>query len=456
MHYIRLLRPPTIDKSNPNDPVLSLLLTITTDLGESFLHPDGPIELTFFANSSGPAKPPITGGCYLKPVDPVRPVRWEPGMRVLNAKLRFVKAHLYADSSSVRMRARQTDPGTALSLGETRDLLPWRLEEDGRRSEGLIADLTVEFGAGAVFSASLREFTCQHEPGESDGVFLQIEEDIGESIARHIWDAGLVTAGLLADACRFAEGEVHVRDLLPLPKAKEDLNVLEIGCGVGILGIAIAGVVHRAATMGHETRSARPYVLLTDLPEAEERARANIARFRNYTAGTSNIPRAEVEYENLDWDEGQASRFGPIVGSRRWDLVVLSDCTYNVDAFPQLVGTLNSLHSLNAARAEPGAQASFTTRVLMSTKPRHDSERALFGLLESEGWTYQLKKAIPLPKLDSEPELVEVYLIEKKAPSTPSSRKRKGSNASPTDKPSKKSTSTVSGQETPRSTHPTS
>ena len=51
MHYIRLLRPPTIDTSDPDNPVLSLLLTITTDLGESFLYPNEPIKLLFMANS---------------------------------------------------------------------------------------------------------------------------------------------------------------------------------------------------------------------------------------------------------------------------------------------------------------------------------------------------------------------------------------------------------------------
>ncbi|RYP47346.1 hypothetical protein DL768_006597 [Monosporascus sp. mg162] len=396
MHYIRLLRPPTVDTSNPSDPVLSVLLTITTDLGDSFLYPDNPIVLVFWFPVDNHQKASLRNGPVLEPLDSGRPVMWEAGMRVLNLKFHFPKKALDC-KASLKISALERDQ-QIVSLSESRYLLPWRVKDDGRQSQGLIADLTIEFDSG-VFSASVRKLACQYKPHELHSVTIAIEEDIGESIARHIWDAGLVTSALLADACRMIRKELRIWDFLPLDK--HDPNVLEIGCGVGILGITIASIIHMAAAQ-QGVALTHPTILLTDLPEAEERARSNISRSSQYT-----YSKMDIDYEKLDWEDGRNSRFGPLVKSKYWDFIVLSDCTYNVDAFPSLVGTLTALHSLNVRNTDPGTENNITTKVLLSTKPRHDSELALFELLEADGWTYQLKKSIPLPKLDGEDEVVE-------------------------------------------------
>ncbi|KAI1247206.1 hypothetical protein MGN70_011093 [Eutypa lata] len=416
MHYIRLLRPATIDTSDPDNPVLSLLLTITTDLGDSFLYPEDPVQLTFFSTIDQYIRGGASFGKSLLPLDSTRPVLWKPGMRVLNIKLRFDKEAISA-KSSLTIAALERDP-QLVSLSETRDLLPWRVKEDRRESEGLIADLVVEFDNGR-FSASVRRLACQHQREELSRVNLVIEEDIGESIARHIWDAGLVTAALLADSCRTKKKGFCIRDYLPLDKENRNPNVLELGCGVGILGITIAGIIGRAAKQ-QGVELAIPSVILTDLPEAQTRARSNILRY------SGSYATKDIGYENLDWDEGKKSQFGPIVKSRFWDFIVLSDCTYNVDAFPSLVGTLTALHHLNVTNSDPEEKNRVTTKVLLSTKPRHDSEKVLFELLKADGWTYQLKKSIPLPKLNDEEEVVEVYSIEKQVAPAQSSKKRKG------------------------------
>ncbi|RYP80064.1 hypothetical protein DL769_002638 [Monosporascus sp. CRB-8-3] len=431
MHYIRLLRPPTVDTSNPSDPVLSLLLTLTTDLGDSFLYPDDPIMLGFWFIVDDHREASLRTGQVLQPLNSGRPVMWEAGMRVLNLKLHFPKEALGCKASlKVYVRDKESQ---MVSLSQTRDLLPWRVKEDGRQSQGLIADLTIEFDRG-VFSASVRELACQHKRDELNRVSLAIEEDIGESIARHIWDAGLVTSALLADSCRMKREELWIREFLPLDK--EDPNVLEIGCGVGILGITIASIIQRAAeqqgiTLTHST------VLLTDLPDAEKRARSNISRSSRYV-----LSKTDIDYENLDWEDGRNSRFGPLVKSKYWDLIVLSDCTYNVDAFPSLVGTLTALHSSNTTKSDPETENNTTTKVILSTKPRHDSELALFELLKADGWTYGLKKSIPLPKLDGEDEVVEVYLLERRADSAQVPKKRKDTDAA--DIPPKRSRPTIS------------
>ncbi|KAJ2968779.1 hypothetical protein NUW58_g10145 [Xylaria curta] len=244
------------------------------------------------------------------------------------------------------------------------------------------------------------------EDGEDKKFDLQFEEDIGESIARHIWDAGVVTSAYLADA----SDTIH--NIFPIEN--DTFNILELGSGVGILGITIAGILSRATTtpQGQALKNAR--VLLTDLEEAEERARSNnpprpkLHSTLNRVDGTN----VAIEYENLDWGEGCKGRFGPLTAATTWDLVVLSDCTYNVDSLPALVGTLSALHAAKGHHCAAG-DAPIKSSVLLATKPRHSSEEALFGLLKEHDWTYRVVKEIPLPKIGEEDEVVQIYLLEK-------------------------------------------
>lgn len=425
-----------MDASDPDNPVLSLVLTINTDLSDSLLCPDNPLQLTFYFKMAGS----WLGMDFIKPLDS-RPVLWKPGMRVLKTQLRIDKGVMNT-KSSLKIGILERRPHL-ISFTETRDLLPWRVKEEGQESEGLVAALDIEFDRG-LFSGSKRKLACQHKPEPLSRVYVEIEEDIGESMARHIWDGGLVTAGFLADSCRTKSKGFYIREYLPIDR--ESPNVLEIGCGVGMLGITIASVLHRAIEQqGFEP--ALPTVLLTDLPDAEARATSNISRFSERTG----FP--QVQYENLDWDEGKKSQFGPLVKSRFWDLIVLSDCTYNIDAFPSLVGTLSALHDLNVMNADPEVKEKngVATKVLLSTKPRHESEAAIFGLLEADGWTCRLKKSIPLPRINSEGEVVEIYSVEKRTgsgPATKSPSKKRKSPAAVVDddmnQPSKKSTSKIS------------
>ncbi|KAI1136530.1 putative methyltransferase-domain-containing protein [Hypoxylon sp. FL0543] len=331
MHYIRLLRPAKLDASDRRRPIISLLLTITTDLGDSFLYPDEPVELVIAADDAAGQSVVLR---------PVQPPRWTAGMR------------------------------------------------------------------GVCLPVSVRTLQLSIGSETEDQLALDLEEDIGESIARHIWDAGVVTACFLADSCHSSES---IRNVLPIEK--DSLSILELGSGVGILGITLAHILERVAAVQGRTLG-EATVLLTDLSEAEERARSNISRAeaalsRIHTNGSA----VALLYEDLDWDEGKDGRFGPLASARPWDLIVLSDCTYNVDSLPALVGTLSALHAMNLAH--PGVDIDAKTSVILATKPRHSSEQALFELLKAEDWRYSVLKSIPLLKLGEEDEQVDIYLLEK-------------------------------------------
>lgn len=126
------------------------------------------------------------------------------------------------------------------------------------------------------------------------------------------------------------------------------LQVLELGTGCGVVGIAMAQMVPRCS------------VHITDLEEAREIVGRNVD-------SATLAPGSTVYFEVLDWDEELSGE----VSSRRHDLIVVSDCTYNADSMPALVCTLRSL-----SNCSPGCP------VLIALKRRHESEEVFFGLME--------------------------------------------------------------------------
>lgn len=117
------------------------------------------------------------------------------------------------------------------------------------------------------------------------------------------------------------------------------------------------------------------------------------------------MSKVQMLYENLDWEDGRQGGFGPQARSRTWDLIILSDCTYNTDTLPALVETLSALHSSNQGVA--------STKVLLATKPRHSSERVSFDLMSEQKWRIIGRQVVPLPLLGSEEQSVEMYMFEK-------------------------------------------
>ncbi|KAI1431246.1 hypothetical protein GGR50DRAFT_680529 [Xylaria sp. CBS 124048] len=413
MYYIRLLRPVKIE-STAAGPEVSLLLTITTDLGDSFLCPDehgADLMIAVVDTAAVVRKRRIFG--------------WKMGMRVLDVKFKLwpelkgepVNCSIIIHPTDQLDQPRETsEPSGAL---HAREVLSFKTGMTDAYRAVTTVPARIEIVNGVCAPVSLR--TLGIEKDWTDGkdgsdekdqmLHLEFEEDIGESIARHIWDAGVVMSTYLADACSSPDS---IRSILPIEN--KTFNVLELGSGVGILGITMASILPRAAAaQGKTLKNAR--VLLTDLEEAEERAKSNIAKAKATLAkaNMSDTKRVSIQYENLDWNDGRNGLVGPLVAATRWDLVVLSDCTYNVDSFPALVGTLNSLHTIKQRHHATGEGVAKSS-VLLATKPRHSSERDLFRLLEAHKWTYRLVKEIQLAKAEDDDELyefVEIYLLEK-------------------------------------------
>lgn len=166
--------------------------------------------------------------------------------------------------------------------------------------------------------------------------------------------------------------------LLKTPRSSP-LQAVELGAGCGIVGIALAAM--------------RPNcdVLLTDLSEVEEIVTLNLKE-------ASPRPSSHVHFQTLDWDKPL-----PNLGSRAIDLILVSDCTYNVDSLPTLVSVLDQL-----VRTSP------ETLVLVALKRRHESEAVFFDLMRTAAFT-SVRTNIHLPTQHDEVDQIELHCYSRRA-----------------------------------------
>lgn len=368
--------------------MLKVAITITTDLSDAFLTPDVPVDLVIIGASQGHAPIPVN-------LTPSRIPKWQAGMRALKFDVPFPSKPVI---KTIQIRPANRNI-TALT---TSDIYP------GPSGQGLILPVYADLLAtgDTKLHVCFRSLRLPQPDGSAAVNTLQVEEEMGESMARHIWDGGLTTVSLVADLC-LSPTSGEKRKPLPILSSilQQDapLNIIELGCGVGILGVGIA----RALSLSPFGRKRGDHVLMTDLSDAEVRARANIARcVAQFGLSADGKPVGSgVDFEDLDWNDGKEGIFGAQVQAKPCHLVVLSDCTYN-DLLPVLVQTLSALHRASAERG-------VNTKIMLATKPRHSAERSFFGLMQGEGWRIAEQAAVPLPVLWSEDQTVEVYMFSR-------------------------------------------
>ena len=392
MHYIRLLRPPKVTRQAGLH--LELLFTVTTDLGDSFLHPDDPVDLQIIAEIQESSNRTI-----LK-LTKRGQVLWQAGMRVAKPKIAIPRQLQSALASGTKVNI-CISTNKKISADGAQNILS---TSEGGETHGQIMPVWAALSnSDEGVDVSTRRILL--DDADAGKYLVEVEEEIGESIARHIWDAGVLAMCSIAGAYLCPGLECSRQPLPRTMKAvfssKKALNILELGCGVGILGIGLATVFPQLRKEGLEKCT----IMMTDLDEAEERAESNMRRI---ATSQSNYG-LSLLYENLDWEDGRRGIFGPEAASRCWDLIVISDCTYNVDMLPALVETLSAIES-SSKNNEGGATG---TKVFLATKPRHASERAFFDQMADHKWSVECSQILKLPVLGNEDESVELYLFQR-------------------------------------------
>lgn len=144
----------------------------------------------------------------------------------------------------------------------------------------------------------------------------------------------------------------------------QGLKVLELGSGCGIAGLQVAQVCPMTE------------ILMTDVAEAMDLLKYNVERAK------SASKKANIATAILEWEEPLPHE----IAQSNYDLVIVSDCTYNADSIPSLVKTLTALTTRS-----PDAL------VVVSMKVRHESESVFHVLMAAS----QLKEVdhirIPFP-----------------------------------------------------------
>ncbi|KFY55752.1 hypothetical protein V496_06900 [Pseudogymnoascus sp. VKM F-4515 (FW-2607)] len=358
MHYIRFLKPPQVTQdTNPDHLILYAKITVVNDLGESFLWCDIPIEATI-RDSNG-----VTVAA--------QSLLWKCERRQLEVKLVM--------SGKEKRKQRYSHPYQLSVWPSTGDFTPYNLAEVltiNRGQTNRPADGAVLRGLGAKFKTvaePIRPVICRHFRLDG-GITMSIEEATGESIARHIWDAGVILSALIEELSLPSSSPPPALQLLgDLIQNVPSPTVLELGTGCGIVGITFALSVPASR------------VIATDLAEAAEVASENFEQASN------------ASYLNLDWSEPIPSK----VMSETFDLILVADCTYNPDVVPYLVATLGTL-----------IDKSPSVLICLAMKVRHASEAVFFDIMEDHGIVQVGKHSERVGNLGDEDESVDIYLFK--------------------------------------------
>ncbi|KAG9248406.1 putative methyltransferase-domain-containing protein [Calycina marina] len=285
MHYIRFLKPPRVVGGGSSSN-LNAKITITTDLGESFLFSQV-LLVTRLESENG------------ENLDAGHEYLWkgQDGMRSIEVKIPLPQALL---RSKRRFKLLIRPKHESYAVDDFAAAL-----YSGEGNEGRVVavrSMSIDDASRASAQQALVERVFGSGTSKS-----RIWEEKGESIARHIW----------------------YEHLGQLPSLRErlshsNLRILELGAGCGIVGITLSTAIPSSQ------------ILLTDLPEASEILTHNLALLPQ--------TRRKPTYQVLDWTEP----LPPNVQSTIWDVVVVADCTYNPDVVPDLVATLGNIAAGNS------------------------------------------------------------------------------------------------------------
>ncbi|KAL8892292.1 MAG: hypothetical protein Q9215_000805 [Flavoplaca cf. flavocitrina] len=289
---------------------------------------------------------------------------WKPGMRVLKIKAKVPLSFL-------RLQARfvfSCNPSSEIDLLQI------------ERLPDIISAWTEWFSRWDAINTyvTVRRFQV---PG---GRMLDICEENGDSMARHIWDGGVLLAAWVVNQPGFQEN----------PQSDLSLSIVELGTGCGMVGLA------------YGTRS-NCRVILTDVDHdaLEYASRNSIQAQVSYNSASST--------RVLDW-----SKPVEVELDRPIDFLLVSECIYNPDSISDLVRTISSLVQQSSGLEKMGNEVSSARpQIVVSTKVRHPSEAAFFDLMRES--KFEQKQHISIPIHDQfrestgqEPEVVHIYIFE--------------------------------------------
>ena len=183
-------------------------------------------------------------------------------------------------------------------------------------------------------------------------------------------------AGFLDRVVSLQERDLPMLERTLASATYKRLNVIELGCGCGIVGIAMAQTIPDCS------------VILTDTPEVEEIVKRNVTSMNPAMSSA-------VHFEPLDWEVD----LPPRIQDKTLDMIVVADCTYNPDSAHALVRTIAAL----CARSPRAI-------VVVSMKTRHPSEAIFFELISAANLVQASHTAVALPDNDTP---IDIYVYHR-------------------------------------------
>ncbi|KAK9452324.1 putative methyltransferase-domain-containing protein [Limtongia smithiae] len=384
MYHVRLLKVPYIapppakqqftkkgpganDGSSTKKFMIAATTTLTTELGEYYFYGTATVRASIFLKWEESVRRRKKHKLKKDESDKDVPVasgtwEWRPGMRALKMSLSLQTRAIRENSHEGRgpkfiLRVEVVDDEHLVDenvLYEDEHGGPWKprfLTIESMPFAIICADITQPLNAKVAFDREDALYVVRHaEIAGDDYTFC---EEIGDSMAKHLWDSGL----LLGDFLSASQDNKAVFVSQLLRDSRPLLRILELGCGCGTAGL----ILSRQFTAST--------VLLTDLESAADVCRLNIAVNPRQTSAHGTI-----EFSQFDWvlehnTPTQLSRVTDTV----WDVVVVCDCTYNTDSFDALTDVL-----LKTVDKKHG------TRVVLVHKERHGSENRVFEMLKQK------------------------------------------------------------------------
>lgn len=229
---------------------------------------------------------------------------------------------------------------------------------------------------------------------------VEILESIGDdTISGHVWDGGLAFAAGLNGFKSLAD----TTDVLYKTSAsKRTIRVLELGAGTGICSHVIRTLIPKSK------------ITTTDLPASME-----LLETHEFEVGGNDSEGEDEDEEDkfgfpgygnvtlkaLEWQEDK-SLLPSWLSETEFDVVVVTDCTYNPDNYAKLLTTLQVVTTKS-----PGAI------ILYSSKRRHDSESLFDKMLVQYG--FHVVRAWKDPHLELTDTIIDLKTIVRKTSNDP-------------------------------------
>ncbi|WVQ74544.1 hypothetical protein IAR50_004145 [Cryptococcus sp. DSM 104548] len=330
--YISFLRPPPVATSNPAQGI-----TITPQVANDLR-----------TESRGPEAGP--SGKLLDLVqDPQILGVWSEGIQI------------------TRPSGSGLTPGAVRGMGKQREVQP----SSGAKGKGgkVNSKDKHEKDDGAKQGRIIREWALP----ENEGV-LKIVEQTSFDLDKKIWDSGLaLSAWLWAHLPDPSSLPSLGQRVLSLLTRQEQLSILELGTGTGLVSIVLALALQR--------RNLRREITATDLESAIPLMDENIAlnplplgsERTEQTDEPEPSPRVSLNAQVLDWDQPLPEW----VVRDMPELIIAADVTYNTDSFPALLSTLTSLLLPLKDGRHP--------LLVLAYKQRDLAERGLWEMLKKKG-----------------------------------------------------------------------